>query len=241
MMAVMGLIHPSSFVHSWKVAWYDGAISVVSFLATLAFRPHLDKGIMIGVVLSLAVFLYRNMRPTVSSLARTEEGELRDATRHGLDLCPHVDMVRAATSSSPMPVSWTRPSPPVCIPRSEAQAHRARGQRHQRHGRLRREALSLVIDRCRSRGVDISMSGVNDTVMAILDRSGLLDKLGRDHLYANMEQALCSVHADTAHRESTEARCPLTTACRLTTQPQVGGPASRAFATAGMPRLPGHA
>ncbi len=240
MMAVMGLIHPSSFVHSWKVAWYDGAISVVSFLATLAFAPHLDKGIMIGVVLSLAVFLYRNMRPTVSSLARTEEGELRDATRHGLDLCPHVDMVRFNGPLFFANASFL----------DETITTRLHSKKQLKHIVLvakgindmdasGEEALSLVIDRCRSRGVDISMSGVNDTVMAILNRSGLLDKLGRDHLYANMEQALCSVHADT-HRESTEARCPLTTACRLTTQPPSRRPGVRAFATAGMPH-PGHA
>lgn len=89
MMAVIGLIQPATFLHSWKVAKYDGAISVTTFIATLAFALHLDKGIMIGVILSLGVFLYRNMRPMVSSLARTEEGGLRDATRFGLDLCAH--------------------------------------------------------------------------------------------------------------------------------------------------------
>lgn len=240
MMAVMGLIHPSCFVHAWKIAWYDGAISVITFVATLAFAPHLDKGIMVGVVLSLAVFLYRNMRPTVSSLARTEDGELRDATRHGLDLCPHVDIVRFNGPLFFANASFL----------DETITARLRSKKQLKHIVLVAkgindmdasgdEALSLVIDRCRSRGVDISMSGVNDTVMAILNRSGLLDKLGRDHLYANMEQALCSVHADT-HRESTEARCPLTTACRLQNQPPAKRPGVRAFATAGAAR-PDHA
>lgn len=240
MMAVMGLIHPSCFVHAWKIAWYDGAISVITFVATLAFAPHLDKGIMVGVGLSLAVFLYRNMRPTVSSLARTEEGELRDATRHGLDLCPHVDMVRFNGPLFFANASFL----------DETITARLRSKKQLKHIVLvakgindmdasGEEVLSLVIDRCRSRGVDISMSGVNDTVLAILTRSGLLDKLGRDHLYANMEQALCSVHANT-HRESTETRCPLTTACRLQNQPPAKRPGLRPFATAGASR-PGHA
>ena len=95
------------------------------------------------------------------------------------------------------------------------------------------EALSLVIDRCRSRGVDISVSGINDTVLGIMGRSGLLDKIGQNHIYATVEQALCSVHANT-HQESTEARCPLTTACRLRSQPPAppARPQIRAF-TAG--------
>ena len=50
--------------------WYSLIIAVVSFLCTLAFAPHLDKGIMVGVVLSLALYLYRNSRPTIASLSR---------------------------------------------------------------------------------------------------------------------------------------------------------------------------
>ncbi|MBF0574257.1 MAG: SulP family inorganic anion transporter, partial [Desulfamplus sp.] len=49
MMAVIGLINVSGFVHAWRAQWYDGAISVITFIATLAFAPHLDKGIMVGV------------------------------------------------------------------------------------------------------------------------------------------------------------------------------------------------
>ncbi len=68
MMAVIGLVNISGFIHAWQAQWYDGAISIISFIATLAFAPHLDKGIMIGVALSLIVFLYKSMRPTVVSL-----------------------------------------------------------------------------------------------------------------------------------------------------------------------------
>ncbi|MGD9733860.1 MAG: SulP family inorganic anion transporter, partial [Desulfamplus sp.] len=68
MMAVIGLINVSGFIHAWRAQWYDGAISIITFIATLIFAPHLDKGIMVGVVLSLGVFLYKSMRPTVPSL-----------------------------------------------------------------------------------------------------------------------------------------------------------------------------
>ncbi|KHK01498.1 Sulfate permease [Desulfovibrio sp. TomC] len=231
MMAVIGLIHPSSFVHAWKVAWYDGAISIISFGATLAFAPHLDKGIMIGVALSLGVFLYRNMRPMVSSLARTEKGELRDATLYGLALCPHVDVVRFNGPLFFANASFL----------DESITSRLQSKKKLKHiimvakgindmDASGEEALSLVIDRCRSRGVDISLSGVNDTVMAIMSRSGLLNKLGLDHIYATVEKAICSVH-DNTHQDSTEARCPLTTACRLNTPPTgpVRRPRLRAF------------
>ncbi|MGW8186244.1 MAG: SulP family inorganic anion transporter, partial [Desulfobacterales bacterium] len=49
MMAVIGLVNVTGFIHAWEAKWYDGAISIITFVSTLAFAPHLDKGIMIGV------------------------------------------------------------------------------------------------------------------------------------------------------------------------------------------------
>ncbi|OGR38845.1 MAG: DNA repair protein, partial [Desulfovibrionales bacterium GWA2_65_9] len=73
MMAVVGLLNVSGIVHAWQAQWYDGVVAVVTFAATLAFAPHLDKGIMIGVALSLGVFLYKSMRPKVRSLSLAED------------------------------------------------------------------------------------------------------------------------------------------------------------------------
>ena len=80
MMAVIGLLNVSGFVHAYQAQWYDGAISIISFFATLAFAPHLDKGIMVGVVLSLCVFLYKSMRPKLASLSRHADEALRCAS-----------------------------------------------------------------------------------------------------------------------------------------------------------------
>jgi SulP family sulfate permease len=56
MMAVIGLVNTKGFTHAWKAQWYDGAFSIFSFLVTLYFAPHLDKGIMVGVALSMGGF-----------------------------------------------------------------------------------------------------------------------------------------------------------------------------------------
>jgi SulP family sulfate permease len=63
MMAVIGLLNVSGFIHAWKAKWYDGAISIISFVSTMVFAPHLDKGIMIGVALSLMFFFTRACAP----------------------------------------------------------------------------------------------------------------------------------------------------------------------------------
>ena len=49
---------------------------------------------MIGVVLSLLVFLYKSMRPKLASLSRHEDQSLRCALTHGLKECKYIAMVR---------------------------------------------------------------------------------------------------------------------------------------------------
>ncbi|MBW2259370.1 MAG: STAS domain-containing protein [Deltaproteobacteria bacterium] len=215
MMAVIGLVNASGFIHSWKAQWYDGAISIISFVCTLAFAPHLEKGIEIGVALSLLVFLYKSMRPTVASLSRHEDDSLRDAIAFDLKECDHITVVRFDGPLFFANASFLEDQITERMLRIKNLKHilivfngindmDASGE----------EALSLTIDRCRAAGVDISLSGVNESVMAVFKRTHLLERIGRDHIYPTMEKAICSVHEHT-HSESEEKTCPLTTVCQL--------------------------
>jgi len=215
MMAVIGLINASGFVHAWKAQWYDGAISVIAFLATLAFAPHLDKGIMIGVALSLGVFLYKSMRPKVATLSRSEDLALRDATANGLRVCKHIALVRFDGPLFFANASFLEDQITERMMNNDKLRHiiivsngindmDASGE----------EALSLIVDRVRAADIDISLCGVNESVMAVLERTHLLEKIGRDHVYTTMETAICATH-EHAHRDGQEDSCPLTTVCRL--------------------------
>ncbi len=214
MMAVIGLINISGFVHAWHAQRYDGIISVLSFICTLAFAPHLDKGIMVGVVLSLLVFLYKSMRPTVPSLSRHDDEGLRDAMAHGLHQCEFVDLIRFDGPLFFANASYLE----------DKINDRLQQRRNLKHIVLvangindmdasGEEVLSLLIDNIRSSGVDISLSGVNESVMAVLQRTHLIDKIGRDHIFPTMEKAICAVHVHS--HDETEENCPLTTVCRI--------------------------
>ena len=76
------------------------------------------------------------------------------------------------------------------------------------------EVLSLVVSNVRSAGIDISFSGVNEAVMAVLESTHLIEKIGRDHIYSTMDKAICAVH-ETAHKKSAEGQCPLTNVCYI--------------------------
>lgn len=215
MMAVIGLVNVNGFIHAWHAQWYDGAISIITFVATLIFAPHLHKGIMIGVVLSLGVFLYKSMRPTVVSLSRHEDDAFRCSFSNQLAECRYVDLVRFDGPLFFANASYLEDKindrllnkkelKDIVIVANGVSDMDASGE----------EALSLLIDRVRSAGVNISLSGVNEVVMEVLKRTHLLEKVGKENIYPTMERAVCAVQ-EHAHMESEEKDCPLTTVCRL--------------------------
>jgi len=75
------------------------------------------------------------------------------------------------------------------------------------------------VDRVRSAGIDISLSGVNRSVMKVLRSTHLIVKIGEDHIYPAIEDAINAVHEIT-HTGGEEKNCPLTTVCRLTRSSQ---------------------
>ena len=52
LLAVTSLVTPAALKHTWQASRADGIVALVTFVVTLAFAPHLDKGIMIGAVLA---------------------------------------------------------------------------------------------------------------------------------------------------------------------------------------------
>ena len=90
--AVAGLIDIKVLVRAWRASRDDGAGAAVTFLATLGFAPNIQNGIFTGLILSLALMVYRGMRPRVALLGLHEDGTYRDRDRFGLPH-PHPELV----------------------------------------------------------------------------------------------------------------------------------------------------
>ncbi|MGD8342615.1 MAG: SulP family inorganic anion transporter [Desulfobacterales bacterium] len=216
MMAVVGLINVKGFIHAWTAQWYDGAISVITFVATLAFAPHLERGILLGVTLSIFVFLYKSMRPKVVDLSLGTDRVLHDSVASGLKECRYIDVVRFDGPLFFANASYLE----------DQIRNRRRTKKELKHiiisaGGINdidasgEEALSLTVERVRSAGIDISLGGVNRAVMNVLKRTHLIVKIGEDHIYPSVEEAISAVHTET-HRGGEEQNCPLYTVVKLT-------------------------
>ena len=93
-LAVASLVRIQAFKNIWRIQYQDALVAVVTFVLTLLFAPHLENGILIGVVLSLGLYVYRTMRPDISLLSRHSDGGLRDAAKYILKVCPQIAIVR---------------------------------------------------------------------------------------------------------------------------------------------------
>lgn len=213
MMAVIGLLNVSGFVHAWKAQWYDGVFSIITFVATLMSAPHLDKGIMVGVVLSLAMFLYKSMKPRVSILSMYPDRSYRNANDYGLKQCKHIALVRfegqlfyANAGHLEEHITGIIMSMPelrhIIIVASGINDMDASGE----------EMLSLIVDRVRSAGYDFSLVGVNENVLRVMKRTHLLEKIGEENVFPTIPIAVDTIHTR-AHTRCDQAHCPLQSVC----------------------------
>ncbi len=209
MMAAAGLLNIRSFIHAWRAQWFDGAISVTTFACTLWFAPHLDHGIMVGVGLSLGVFLYRSMRPKVVDLSLGRDMAVHDVLSYGLRECRFIDAVRFDGPLFFANASYLE----------DQIRHRRKEKKDLKHIIIAaegindmdasgEEALALTVERLRSARIQIALSGVNEEVMRVMRRTHLLARIGEDHIYSTMTEAIRDIY-ERAHRGEKESKCPL--------------------------------
>jgi len=213
MVAVVGLINVQGFVHIWQAQKYDGVIAIISFICTLAFAPHLDKGIIIGVVVSLGLYLFRNMRPDMALLSKYTDGAYRNSARFDLQLCEHIAVIRFNSSLFFTNINYLEEKilEEVSI-RPELKYILIVGNSINELDSSGEEMLSLLIGRLRESGHDVFISGLNDSVLDVMRRTHLYEKIGEDHLFRNVAKAIEKIH-EPAHRNSQEKECPLLTVC----------------------------
>ena len=191
MMAVIGLINFRTIVNAWHANRDDGVAALVTFGATLAFAPNIQNGILTGIILSLALLLYRMMRPRVAILGMDHDARLRDAGRHGLPpLHPKLGAIRFDGALRFVNVSYfedallqlERENPEIShilVKSSGINELDASGV----------EMLSSLIARFKSNGITLAFSGIKRQVYEVMDRTGLITAIGAGNIFASDREA----------------------------------------------------
>jgi SulP family sulfate permease len=191
MMAVIGLINFRAIINAWRASRDDGIASMVTFLSTLAFAPNIQNGILTGIILSLALLLYRMMKPHIAALGIHQDGTLRDANRHQLPpLNPKLGAIRFDGALRFVNSSYfedallklERENPAVryiLVKCSGVNYLDASGV----------EMLNNLISRFRNNGITLGFSGLKKQVREVMDRTGLSQGIGHENIFSSDHEA----------------------------------------------------
>ena len=184
MMAVINLVKIEPIIYAWRVQPHDGVVAIVTFVLTLIVAPHLETGIVTGVLLSLGLFLFRTMRPRISVLSRDPDGTLRDAEVRQLATCENISLIRfdgplffANTGYFSDTVLDRVASKPdlkfVIIDAEGINEIDATGE----------EMLHELDKRLQSVGIELLIARAKKQIMDILKRTGFVDAMGTDRFF----------------------------------------------------------
>jgi len=207
LVAVTGLLDFQEWVHLWRVKKDDLVLLLITFFATLF--GTIESGILVGVGASLLWLVYTTTRPAIATLGRVPGTNTYRSVKHFSD----AEMFDR-----------------ILILRMDAQfffgnvAH-LRDALFRKLDRVR-EPVGAVLDassmngldstaadtfealirELRQQGVEIFVSHVKGSVLAVMRDTGILEQLGEGHIFYEVHDA---VEAAIRHRQSVEKGVPL--------------------------------
>jgi MFS superfamily sulfate permease-like transporter len=93
--AVASLIKPRLLLRLWRINRVEAATAFVTFGVTLLTAPRIYWGVLTGVLMGLAHFLYLRLHPRIIEVGLHPDGSLRDRHLWKLPpLAPHLYALR---------------------------------------------------------------------------------------------------------------------------------------------------
>lgn len=191
MVAVFGLIDFQEAKHLWQTDRSDFWMLIITFLATLGLG--IEQGIGIGVLLSLAMIIFRTSRPHIAELGRVpgtpfyrnvdrfEEVEVRDdllIVRLDAQLYfANIDFFREKLTELMQAKSTLK----TIILNAES---------INRIDSTAMHAILELVEDLRQQNLEVLFTGVKGPVRDALAKGHLIEKLGRHHFFMSVQDAV---------------------------------------------------
>ncbi len=203
MMAVIGLISLKTIKEAWIAGKPDGIAAVITFIATLAFAPNIQNGILTGIILSLTLFLFRTMKPRIVLLGLDKDGMLRNAERFNLPkLHPQVTAIRFDGQLYFANVNYFEESTLYLVSHDPDLKYIlvvANGINGLDASGV--EMLKNLVDRLDQNKIALVFCSIKGNVTDVMQRTGLVDKIGKDNIFASEDAALKEIALRLARAE----------------------------------------
>lgn len=95
--AVLMLFHPMEVLSLWRMNRHDGVVAAVVFSLSLLTKP--DYALLLGILISLILFLWKTMRPRIVRVSKKPEMNMfLNADIHNAPSCPQILQLRSDNS-----------------------------------------------------------------------------------------------------------------------------------------------
>lgn len=190
--AVSGLFRPHTLLRFWGIDRVEAATALVTFSVTLLSSPRIYWGVLTGVLMGLAHFLYLRLHPRIIEAGLHADGSMRD--RHLWQLPPLAPGLYALRMDAELDFASATAFERAVVEHLAADPQ----TRHVclfAHPINRVDATGVeVFMRIRSmlaeRGIALHISGIKLPVETVLRKAGALDDSPLLHMYRTDSEAL---------------------------------------------------
>ena len=190
-------------VHAWNVRQADGIVGIVTFITTLAMAPQLADGVLVGVALTILLFLAGTMSPRSEVMGRTSDGILAGAATH--DLAPISEnyvVLRFDASLVFINAAYFEQAVLKALSQfPHARALLVLGNSINRIDATGEEKLRALARDLKAADVTLMLAGLKKPVREALDRAGLDKVIGPENFFPSKDIALRELDARFASDE----------------------------------------
>jgi SulP family sulfate permease len=199
-LAVFNLIDLQAMRNAWRASRDDGIAALLTFVATLAFAPNIQNGILAGITFSLGAFIYRRMLPRLTVQGLGEDGVPRDFDTQGVgSTTERVGVLRFDAALFFANASFFQDA----VLRMERERPGLQYVVVPAHGINLLDATAVemlrdLVGQLRECGITLVFSQAKQQFLDVADRTGLSEVIGRENFFGADEAAFRAVLARVA-------------------------------------------
>ena len=206
--AVVLLFHPREVFALWRKNRHDGVVAVAVFALTLMIKP--DYALLIGVIISLVLFLWVSMHPRIVRMAwHPKHKAYLNAEPLDAPCCPQMTILRVDNAIYFANAEYTMEHILQKVDAFEEEVS-AISDCTLRYLLLDFKGvgfiditgvdeLRILLDDLRTRNVELILISLHLPVRQVFASTGLLQELGEQHIFTSYHEAMESLQGHLDH------------------------------------------
>ncbi len=192
-MAILRLIDLKTLFHTWKYNKPDALAMMVTFFTSLLLNVEL--GLIAGVLLSIALYLWRTSIPHIAIVGRAGNTEhYRNVKYHDVRTCPHVIAVRVDESLYFANAHALEEEILNIVAEKEQVKHVVlicSAINFIDASAL--EALEMLVAQLNNADVTLHLAEIKEPVMERLEKTDFIKLLGEDRIFMSTHEAMVAL------------------------------------------------